>query len=180
MKIIAGDRVNISCGWISLFRNFSMFRRIQFVVSTLILNTYLLIYSLKYAFYLGKFWSRVWSVPGPLFHFPLIGKRCAGDKVGNSCFILILLQDKTGFALVGRGMTGVPSTTRYFLFSREFLPHTPLCLFLGSPSPILPHTLTKAPSTPPNFGEPYPWSLHMWWTLKAVIRYKSSLDLGKS
>ena len=37
----------------------------------------------KYALYLGKFWSRVWSVPGPLFHFPPIAKRCAGEEVDN-------------------------------------------------------------------------------------------------
>ena len=34
----------------------------------------------KYALYLGKFWSCVWSVPGALFCLPLIAKRCAGDE----------------------------------------------------------------------------------------------------
>ena len=43
--------------------------------------TYFVIYSEKYALYLGKFWSRVWSVPGPPFRLPLIAKRCAGDEV---------------------------------------------------------------------------------------------------
>ena len=41
-----------------------------------------IIYSKKYVLYLGKFWSLVWSVPEPLFHFPLVAKRCAGDEVG--------------------------------------------------------------------------------------------------
>ena len=40
-------------------------------------------YFKKYALYLGKFWSRVWSVPGPLFRLPLIAKRCTGDEVGK-------------------------------------------------------------------------------------------------
>ena len=30
---------------------------------------------------MGKFWSRVWSVPRPLFCLPLIAKRCTGDEV---------------------------------------------------------------------------------------------------
>ena len=38
-----------------------------------------IIYSEKYGLYLGKFWSRIWSVPGPLSRFPLIAKRCAGE-----------------------------------------------------------------------------------------------------
>ena len=41
---------------------------------------YSVIYSLKYALYLGKFWSRVWIVPGSLFRLPLIAKRCSEDE----------------------------------------------------------------------------------------------------
>ena len=58
------------------------------------LSTYSIIYSEKYPLYLGKLYSRVWSVPGPLFRFPLIAKRYAWDEVVLIIYVLL------GFAIV--------------------------------------------------------------------------------
>ena len=43
----------------------------------------------KYALYLGKFESRVWSVPGLLFNLPLIAKKCAGKEVVKFKFFVL-------------------------------------------------------------------------------------------
>ena len=44
-------------------------------------STYSVIYSEKYALYMGKFWSHVWSVAGRLFRLPHIAKRCSRTKM---------------------------------------------------------------------------------------------------
>ena len=38
---------------------------------------------IKYALYLGKCWSLVWSVPGSLFHFPLVAKKMRWGRGWN-------------------------------------------------------------------------------------------------
>ena len=59
------------------------------------LSTCSIIYSEKYALYLGKlYFKRVWCVPGPLFRFPLVAKRCAWDEVTLVIYVLL------GFATV--------------------------------------------------------------------------------
>ena len=53
-------------------------KAIKYTVSS---STYSVIYSEKYARYLGKFLSLVWSVLKYLFRLPLVAKTCAGGKV---------------------------------------------------------------------------------------------------
>ena len=43
-------------------------------------STYSVICSGKNSLYLGKFKSRVWSIPRPFFGLPLLAKRFAGDE----------------------------------------------------------------------------------------------------
>ena len=57
---------------------------------------------------------------------------CKFSRAYNSCFFLILLQHKPGFALVGSGMIGVPPTTWFPPPSS----HKSRCNTNGVPSPL--------------------------------------------
>ena len=74
----------------------SLLRDMMVLIFLVTLSTCSVIYSQKYALYLGNFLSGVSSVPGPLFRLPLLVKRCAGDEVdyksirtGNALVVII-------------------------------------------------------------------------------------------
>ena len=90
---IQTHRQSEGCNYISFVFSHGYKRSWVDVVRVLIFSvtpsTYSVICPEKYALYLGKFESHIWS-PGPLFRLPLIGKRCAGDEFGHSSIFRIL------------------------------------------------------------------------------------------
>ena len=85
-------------------------------------SQYFVIYSEKNAPFLGKFSSRVWSAPGPLFCLSLIAKSCAGGKISLkpafifvcSCFYFYTLQ-----AAISRSRISFWFSFMIFLFIRR-------------------------------------------------------------
>ena len=85
-------------------------------------SKYFVIYSEKNAPFLGKFSSRVWSAPGPLFCLSLIAKSCAGGKIALkpafifvcSCFYFYTLQ-----AAISRSRISFWFSFMIFLFIRR-------------------------------------------------------------